>query len=374
MNRLAKLLCAAVAASALLLTLGWVASSPPPARAAITGILNGQFGMDQAFAVLRTPAYPACVDDTSYSPWTVTLFATLAGSMPYSEATGAPVNLGPDHLRIVASGNVASPWGIARFTPGGAEVRYDGAAWVTEPGGGWTTETPFTDEGQLYGLGDEGFMHDSSARNFGTFFSNIGVLVPNQAVSYTPRAEFNVCPASRAIADVATVGGYPVPSAPVYRNELASLTPTAGSLSPAFSPTTPAYTLTVPAGSTSVEFDAIPADSDAEVDLTAGGTTTTLSGPSTGAIPLGSGTTTVALTIRPTAGTALTYTIDIVRASGGGGGGAGIGGAADDTLADTGNEAVPFGVIAVIGMLGGFLLLSHRARRRRTLTPARHLR
>ncbi len=271
--------------TALLIALGGGATAAGASEA--TGILNGQYSIDQVFPVQRTPAYPPCTSETDYGSWTVTVnTAALSESYPFSAATDGPVDIGTDHLAIVESGDGSAPWGIARFTSAGNEVRYNGSTWITEPGGGWTTEVPFTEAGQLYGVGDEGFMHASVPADYGNFFSNLGVLVAGQEVTYVPLAEYNNCIGSRAVGDIGSLSTYPVPGAPISRTELTTLTTPSGTLSPAFEPTVESYTMPVPSGTGSIAFTVVPAEDGAEITMTVRGISTTLSSSDTGPIAL----------------------------------------------------------------------------------------
>ena len=292
------------------------AGSTPASAAPAIGILEGQYSIDQVFPVQRTPAYPPCTDDTSYGSWTVTVNnAALSTSYPYSTATNGPVNIGSDYLAIVESGNVSAPWGIARFTPDGAEVRYTGSTWVTEPPGGWTTELAFTAAGQLYGVGTEGFMHASVPSDYGNFFSNLGVLVAGQAVTYSSLAEYNECVSSRAVADASALNTYAVPSAPISRTELTLLAPTEGELSPAYSPQTTAYTLSLPAGASAISFALTTAEVGAQVSVTVGASTSPVSGALTDVVALGQGTTVITITVEASDGSTRTYTVTVTVGS-----------------------------------------------------------
>ena len=278
-----------------------------------TGLLNGQFGIDQVFPVQRVPAYPPCTSDTELSPWTVTVNpGELSASYPYSEPTGAPVDIGDDYLAIVPSGDIGYPWAIARFTPEGDEVRYDGSAWITEPVGGWTTEERFAGAGQLYGLADEGFLHASFPSDYGNFFSTAGVLVAGQSVTSTPLVDFNTCVAGRAVADVDALATYPVPGAPISRTTLEMLTPSTGALSPAFVSGTTEYRLALPGRSPAPTFTVTPTEPGATITATAGGAPVPVSGTTVGPVPLsGSGSTTVTITVTASNGETRTYTIII---------------------------------------------------------------
>ncbi len=322
----------------------------PVSAAPTTGLLNGQFGIDQVFPVQRVPAYPPCTSDSDLSPWTVTVNpGELSASYPYSEPTGSPVDIGDDYLAIVPSGDIGHPWAIARFTPDGDEVRYDGSAWITEPLGGWTTEERFAGAGQLYGLADEGFLHASFPSDYGNFFSTAGVLVAGQSVTSTPLVGFNICSGGRAVADVDALGSYPVPGAPISRTSLEALVPSTGTLSPAFVSGTTSYNLAVPAGSTPT-FTVTPVEQGASITASVGGTPVTVTGTTVGPVPLAGGSTTLTITVTASNGETRTYTIVITTPA----------------LADTGTDAtiVVVGSVAAVITLAAGVALMVGARRR----------
>lgn len=340
------------------MALGGVASTA--IAAPTTGILNGQYSIDQVFPVQRVPAYPPCADEDTYGPWTVTVNdSDLSASYPFSAASNGPVDIGADYLAIVESGNVSAPWAIARFTPAGNEVRYNGSAWVTEPTGGWTAEERFTAAGELYGVGDEGFMHASVPADYGNFFSNLGVLLAGQAVTYASDPLYNNCISSRAIADFASLASYPVPGAPISRTELTSLTTTSGTLGPIFEPLVEDYALPLPAGTTTASFTVVPAEAGAVITMTVGGVTTPLIGTETGPIALSGQTTIVAFEVTASNGATRTYTVTITLPTAGGEAPGG------DELADTGLDTTTVLSLALIGLvvIGGGSALRLRVHR-----------
>lgn len=316
----------------------------PASAAPTTGLLNGQFGIDQVFPVQRVPAYPPCTTTTDLSPWTVTVNpGELSASYPFSEPTGAPVDIGDDYLAIVPSGDIGYPWAIARFTPAGDEVRYDGSAWITEPVGGWTTEERFAAAGQLYGLAGEGFLHASFPSDYGNFFSTAGVLVAGQSVTSTPLVGFNICDAGRAVADVSAFGDYPVPGSPISRTALESITPSAGTLSPAFVSGTTSYTLALPTNSPAPSFTVTTVETGATVTAAVGSTPLTVNGSTIGPVPLTGGSTTVTITVTASSGETRTYTIVITTPA----------------LAATGIDTQTVtigGVVALLAVLAGVAL------------------
>lgn len=175
------------------------------------GITNGEYSATQAFAVQRVPSLPACSDPSTYDLLSILVNSPSADSFPFSNATSGPVDLGTGYLKIVASGVPAAPWGLALFNVLGQELRYDGASWVTEPEGGWTTEVVFTDQGQIYGVGAEGFLFDAVTTHLGTFFPNPGNLASGDYVNYTPLAAANDCVAGEAVGNADALAAYPSP-------------------------------------------------------------------------------------------------------------------------------------------------------------------
>lgn len=355
---------ASVRATVVFLAAALVVGSGATTAAAAggTGILNGKYSIDQVFPVQRTPAYPPCTDDTSYGSWTVAVnSASLSLSFPFSEATDGPVNIGADYLAIVESGDSGAPWGIARFSPSGEEKRLSAGTWVTEPLGGWTTEAPFTTSGQLYGVGTEGFMHASEPNDYGNFFSNLGVLLAGQEVTYSSLAQYNQCVGSRAVADFASLATYPVPGTPISRTELTSLSSSLATLSPAYEPSITNYALQLAAGTSSISFAAVTAEAGAAVAVTIGGITTALVGTDTGALALSTGTTVVTFTITASNGSTRTYTVTVTV----GAAGAPAGDVARE-LAATGAETDTLFGLALLGALVALGGVALRARVRRS--------
>lgn len=321
-----------------------------PAAAPLTGLTGGQFGIDQAYAVQRTPAFPACTSDTALSSYAVTVLPGLrSDGYPYSEATDGPVDLGNDYLTLAPVDSPTVPWGLARFTPAGEEVRYNGTAWVTEPAGGWTTEQPFAAAGQVYGLGENGFLHSSFPDDYGTFISLDGPLNPGQLVSVQPLTGVNLCVGDQTVGDPAAFDDYLVPSIPLARTDLLSLTSSTGTLSPGFTGRTTTYTLVVPSGAADPTLTVSRVEPGAALTATIGGVPAEFDGSTLGPIALTGASTTVTITVTASTGETRTYTIVVSRPA---------------ELADTGpaSSAVIAGGMIALGLLAVGVILRSRTR------------
>lgn len=193
-TRRARAALSAAVLAILVLSGAVIAPAEPATAAGTTGITLGKFGSAQVAAVQRSPAFPACTTDPTYSPirifgWGGTYYS------PYSDATGGPVDLGDRYLMVQANpdaGNTANPWRLTMYSAAGEELRWDGSSWITAPAGGFTTEQLFSSSGQIYGVSSAGFLYVSGPRDFGAFVTPGGPLQYNP-YTYTPSASLNDC-------------------------------------------------------------------------------------------------------------------------------------------------------------------------------------
>lgn len=205
MNTRRKMRTMVATAVVLLMGATLVLAGMHSSRASATagGVETLRYDSTKAFAVQRAPSLPSCTNATTYAPFTVT---TAYGGNPFSEATRAGVVLGSNYLKIVPSTDPAYPWGIAMYNPSDQELRWNGSAWVTAPGGGFTTETRFTEKGRIYGADATGFLHNSFS-GLGTFLSTAAFTSPR---TYTPDPALNNC-----IDNFAVVAETPFPTTTV---------------------------------------------------------------------------------------------------------------------------------------------------------------
>lgn len=208
----------AIALAVAGLTIATSITAVVPAEAAtVTGVTNGKYGSAQAVAVNRSPAFPTCTAGMTSTYDLLTVSGFYSG--PFSDATGGAVPLGTNYLMVQANPdvmNTTSPWRLALYNSSGAELRWDGFAWITAPAGGFTTEQLFSSSGQIYGASSSGFLYVSTARGFGLFVQPNGGI-PTDPYSYTPNASLNTCVSSIAIAaglDQLSVSDVPTAGSP----------------------------------------------------------------------------------------------------------------------------------------------------------------
>jgi hypothetical protein len=116
--------------------------SAPGANAELA---NGRYGSAQVFDVQRNPAYP-----DANQPFEVSSFQA-----PYSADTGTQYTLGAgQYVQFFKVSDTPCRYGINLYNADGTLDRLISAS------------------GTIWGLGSEGFLHDSDPGGYGTFVSN----------------------------------------------------------------------------------------------------------------------------------------------------------------------------------------------------------
>lgn len=126
-------------------------------RLALAELANGRYGAAQVFDVQRSPAFPVAGQNFTVSNFQAPFDSSFA---QYSLAAD-------EYIAFVKVSDTPCRYGISLYNAGGL-VRVIHAS------------------GEIYGLGTEGFLHNSDPSDFGTFVSNAAGYAPGSSLSYVP--------------------------------------------------------------------------------------------------------------------------------------------------------------------------------------------
>jgi hypothetical protein len=123
---------------------------------------------------------------------------------PNNDAVSLPAG---GYLQVQHTWDTANPWSLNMYNAQDQELRWNGGAWITQPAGGWTSESPFAPAGQLYGADDNGVIFASSQNHFTYLAFDPTNSLNSQFVSgassptytYTPVASYNSCTNSQLV-------------------------------------------------------------------------------------------------------------------------------------------------------------------------------
>ena len=133
-------------------------------RLALAELANGRYGAAQVFDVQRSPAFPVAGQNFTVSNFQAPFDSSFA---PYTLAAD-------EYIAFVKVSDTPCRYGISLYNAGGL-VRVIHAS------------------GEIYGLGTEGFLHNSDPSDFGTFVSNSAGYAPGSSLSYVPSTGEATC-------------------------------------------------------------------------------------------------------------------------------------------------------------------------------------